>query len=77
MGNVDANTGDPQTGWDTDQFLTDPAEATRLMLAVVKAGGLGSGGFNFDAKLRWAGAAGPGRGVQRHGSFKQAVAVAV
>ncbi|KAI8477277.1 MAG: xylose isomerase-like protein [Monoraphidium minutum] len=52
LGNIDANTGDAQTGWDTDQFLTDPKEATLLMLTVIRAGGLGTGGFNFDAKLR-------------------------
>ncbi|RVW79723.1 Xylose isomerase [Vitis vinifera] len=47
LGNIDANTGDPQIGWDTDQFLTDIAEATMVMLR-----GLAPGGFNFDAKLR-------------------------
>ncbi|KAI5348806.1 hypothetical protein L3X38_001693 [Prunus dulcis] len=52
LGNIDANTGDPQTGWDTDQFLTDIAEATLVMLTVVKNGGIAPGGFNFDAKLR-------------------------
>ncbi|GMH42846.1 hypothetical protein BSKO_10765 [Bryopsis sp. KO-2023] len=52
LGNVDANTGDAQTGWDTDQFLTDPLEATLLMSVIVKQGGLSPGGFNFDAKLR-------------------------
>nr|XP_028947161.1 xylose isomerase-like [Malus domestica] len=52
LGNVDANTGDPQTGWDTDQFLTDIAEATLVMHSVVKNGGIAPGGFNFDAKLR-------------------------
>ncbi|KAF3322838.1 xylose isomerase [Carex littledalei] len=52
LGNIDANTGDPQIGWDTDQFLTDIAEATLVMLSVVRNGGLAPGGFNFDAKLR-------------------------
>ncbi|KAH9615191.1 hypothetical protein KSS87_022844 [Heliosperma pusillum] len=52
LGNIDANTGDPQTGWDTDQFMTDVAEATLVMLTVVKNGGLAPGGFNFDAKLQ-------------------------
>jgi xylose isomerase len=52
LGNIDANTGDPQTGWDTDQFLTDPREATLVMGVMLKNGGLGSGGINFDAKLR-------------------------
>lgn len=44
--------GDPQIGWDTDQFLTDPREAALVMAVIVKNGGLGSGGINFDAKLR-------------------------
>lgn len=52
LGSVDANTGDAQTGWDTDQFLTDVSEATLIMLSVIKNGGLAPGGFNFDAKLR-------------------------
>ncbi|RCV13603.1 hypothetical protein SETIT_2G358800v2 [Setaria italica] len=52
LGNIDANTGDPQVGWDTDQFMTDIAEATLVMSTVVKNGGLAPGGFNFDAKLR-------------------------
>ncbi|CAM8979853.1 unnamed protein product [Rhodiola kirilowii] len=52
LGNIDANTGDPQVGWDTDEFLTDIGEATKVMLSVVKNGGLAPGGFNFDAKLR-------------------------
>jgi len=52
LGNIDANTGDPQVGWDTDQFLTDIGEATLVMLSVVRNGGLAPGGFNFDAKLR-------------------------
>eukprot|EP01018_Ginkgo_biloba_P015161 Gb_01664 [translate_table: standard] len=51
LGNIDANTGDAQTGWDTDQFLTDVGEATLIMLTVVKNVGLAPGGFNFDAKL--------------------------
>ncbi|WIA35467.1 hypothetical protein OEZ86_003904 [Tetradesmus obliquus] len=52
LGNIDANTGDAQTGWDTDQFLTDPRMATLVMAVVVKNNGLGSGGINFDAKIR-------------------------
>lgn len=52
LGGIDANTGDPQVGWDTDQFLTDAREATRLMEVLLRAGGLGTGGINFDAKLR-------------------------
>ncbi|CAH9095049.1 unnamed protein product [Cuscuta epithymum] len=52
LGNIDANSGDPQTGWDTDQFLMDVPEATLIMLSVIKNGGIAPGGFNFDAKLR-------------------------
>ncbi|KAJ6759307.1 XYLOSE ISOMERASE [Salix koriyanagi] len=52
LGNIDANTGDPQIGWDTDQFMTDISEATLVMLSVIRNGGLAPGGFNFDAKLR-------------------------
>jgi xylose isomerase len=52
LGNVDANTGDAQTGWDTDQFLTNIEETTLVMLTVIKNGGIAPGGFNFDAKLR-------------------------
>ena len=52
LGNIDINTGDPQIGWDTDQFLTDPSEATRLAWVILMQGGLNPGGLNFDAKLR-------------------------
>lgn len=52
LGSIDANRGDPQLGWDTDQFPNDVAEAAHVMLLILNAGGLGSGGFNFDAKLR-------------------------
>jgi len=52
LGSVDANTGDPMLGWDTDQFNTDYRELTRAMLVILKQGGLGFGGLNFDAKLR-------------------------
>ncbi|GAQ82468.1 xylose isomerase [Klebsormidium nitens] len=52
LGNIDANTGDAQTGWDTDQFLTDPTEAALVGLAIIRNGGLAPGGINFDAKLR-------------------------
>ncbi|KAL5677838.1 hypothetical protein ACJX0J_013969, partial [Zea mays] len=51
LGNIDANTGDPQVGWDTNQFMIDIAEATLVMSSVVKNGGLAHGGFNFDAEL--------------------------
>jgi xylose isomerase len=52
LGSVDINRGDPLLGWDTDQFPNDPIELGLALTTVVKAGGLGSGGFNFDAKLR-------------------------
>jgi len=52
LGSIDANTGDPLLGWDTDQFNTDIKELTLAMTAILRAGGLGTGGFNFDAKLR-------------------------
>jgi xylose isomerase len=52
LGSIDANTGDLLIGWDTDQFNTDVKELTLAMISIIKAGGLGSGGFNFDAKLR-------------------------
>jgi xylose isomerase len=52
LGSIDANSGDLLLGWDTDQFNTDVRELTLAMVTIVKAGGIGSGGFNFDAKLR-------------------------
>jgi len=52
LGSIDANTGDALLGWDTDQFLTNIYDAVYAMLIVLKQGGLGTGGFNFDAKLR-------------------------
>lgn len=52
LGSIDANSGDPLLGWDTDQFNTDIRELTLAMVSILKAGGLGSGGLNFDAKLR-------------------------
>lgn len=52
LGSIDANVGDPLLGWDTDQFPTDPVMCARAMLVVLKQGGIGKGGFNFDAKLR-------------------------
>ncbi|HYC73106.1 MAG TPA: xylose isomerase [Opitutaceae bacterium] len=52
LGSIDANTGDPLLGWDTDQFNTDVKELTLAMVSILRAGGLGTGGFNFDAKLR-------------------------
>lgn len=52
LGSIDANTGDPLLGWDTDQFNTNVRELTLAMVSILRAGGLGRGGFNFDAKLR-------------------------
>ena len=52
LGSIDANRGDPQNGWDTDQFPTDVYDATMAMLVVLQNGGLHSGGLNFDAKVR-------------------------
>ncbi len=52
LGSIDVNTGDPLLGWDTDQFPSDIYETTRAMLIVLRQGGIGSGGLNFDAKLR-------------------------
>ena len=52
LGSIDANSGDILLGWDTDQFNTDVKELTLAMVSILKAGGLGKGGFNFDAKLR-------------------------
>ena len=52
LGSIDANRGDPQNGWDTDQFPADPVEAAHAMLVVLEQGGLGRGGLNFDAKVR-------------------------
>ncbi|MEY3609104.1 MAG: Xylose isomerase [Verrucomicrobiota bacterium] len=52
LGSIDANAGDLLLGWDTDQFNTDVRELTLAMLSILRAGGLGRGGFNFDAKLR-------------------------
>jgi len=52
LGSIDANAGDELLGWDTDQFNTNIRELTLAMVSILKAGGLGTGGFNFDAKLR-------------------------
>ena len=52
LGSIDANRGDPQNGWDTDQYPNSVEEATLVLYEILRAGGLGSGGFNFDAKLR-------------------------
>ena len=52
FGSVDANRGDPRLGWDTDQFPDDPHEWALALTEILRAGGIGSGGFNFDARLR-------------------------
>jgi xylose isomerase len=52
FGSVDANRGDPQLGWDTDQFPNHAEEMGLALFEILKAGGLESGGFNFDARLR-------------------------
>ena len=52
LGSIDANRGDPQNGWDTDQFPLDLYDCVHGMMVVLQAGGLGSGGLNFDAKVR-------------------------
>jgi xylose isomerase len=52
FGSIDANRGDPQNGWDTDQFPNSVEELTLAMLEIIRAGGFTTGGFNFDAKVR-------------------------
>jgi xylose isomerase len=52
LGSIDANTGDPMLGWDTDQFPTDIYLTSQCMLTIMKMGGLTTGGVNFDAKVR-------------------------
>jgi xylose isomerase len=52
LGSIDANTGDPMLGWDTDQFPTDIYLTAQVMLSILKYGGLTTGGVNFDAKVR-------------------------
>jgi xylose isomerase len=52
LGSVDANRGNPQNGWDTDQFPTDLYDTVQAMMVILGNGGLGSGGLNFDAKVR-------------------------
>jgi xylose isomerase len=52
LGSIDANRGDPQVGWDTDQFPNSVDDFVMPMYEILRAGGLGAGGFNFDAKLR-------------------------
>ena len=52
LGSIDANRGDYQNGWDTDQFPNNINELTEAMLVILEAGGLQGGGTNFDAKIR-------------------------
>ncbi len=52
LGSIDANRGDYQNGWDTDQFPNNLYELTEAMLVIVQAGGFKTGGINFDAKTR-------------------------
>ena len=52
LGSIDANRGDYQNGWDTDQFPIDNYELTQAWMQIVRNGGLGTGGTNFDAKTR-------------------------
>ncbi|MFJ3523313.1 xylose isomerase [Pseudomonas sp. NPDC090203] len=52
FGSIDANRGDPQNGWDTDQFPNSVEELTLATYEILKAGGFKSGGFNFDSKVR-------------------------
>jgi xylose isomerase len=52
FGSIDANRGDAQNGWDTDQFPNSVDELTLVLYEILKGGGLTTGGFNFDTKLR-------------------------
>lgn len=52
LGSIDANRGDYQNGWDTDQFPIDVFEITEAMLVILEGGGIKGGGINFDAKVR-------------------------
>ena len=52
LGSIDANTGDPLLGWDTDQFPTELYLTTQCMLCILGMGGFTTGGVNFDAKVR-------------------------
>ena len=52
LGSIDANRGDYQNGWDTDQFPNSVNELAEAMLVILEAGGFGGGGINFDAKIR-------------------------
>ena len=52
LGSLDVNQGDPQNGWDTDEFLHDLRGTVEMCLSLIRHGGLGTGGMNFDAKIR-------------------------
>jgi len=52
LGSIDANRGDYQNGWDTDQFPIDAFDLTQAMMQIIRNGGFGNGGTNFDAKTR-------------------------
>lgn len=52
LGSIDANKGDYQNGWDTDEFPTNISETVQAMMVILEAGGLQGGGINFDAKAR-------------------------
>ena len=52
LGSIDINRGDDRLGWDTDQFPNNAQDIVPAMLEIIAGGGLGTGGFNFDAKLR-------------------------
>ena len=52
LGSIDANRGDAQNGWDTDQFPIDNYELTQAWMEIIRGGGFATGGTNFDAKLR-------------------------
>lgn len=52
LGSIDANRGDHQNGWDTDQFPNNVAELVPAVYEIIRAGGFTTGGFNFDTKLR-------------------------
>jgi xylose isomerase len=52
FGSIDANRGDPQNGWDTDQFPNSVEELSLVLFEVLRGGGFDTGGFNFDTKLR-------------------------
>ena len=52
LGSIDANKGDYQNGWDTDEFPTNIYEVTEAMMVIIAAGGFTTGGINFDARIR-------------------------